>query len=348
MTTYPHLQERQFALGTVDRHPDFPGACIPKAVAAKATESPDAVALGAGSQVLTYHELDCQANRLAHSLRSLGVGRDVLVGLCLPRSADMVVGALAILKAGGAYVPMDPAYPPDRLAFMLDDAQAPVLVTNPGLAQRLPAAKREVVNIGAPQIAQEPDHRTDVEIRADDLAYVIYTSGSTGTPKGVEITHGGLANLVNWHRQAFSVTSADRASHLAGLGFDAAVWELWPYLATGASVHLVEEVTRTSAELLRDWLLAQRITVSFVPTPLAEHLLALEWPLQTALRVLLTGGDTLHHYPPANLPFVLVNNYGPTECTVVATSGPVLPGGRPGTLPPIGCAIANTRIYLLD
>ncbi|PYV86437.1 MAG: hypothetical protein DMG05_19735 [Acidobacteria bacterium] len=278
----------------------------------------------------------------------MGVGRDVLVGLCLPRSADMVVGALAILKAGGAYVPMDPAYPPDRLAFMLDDSQAPVLVTNPGLAQRLPAAKREVVNIGAPQIAQEPDHRTDVEIRADDLAYVIYTSGSTGTPKGVEITHGGLANLVSWHRQAFSLTSADRASHLAGLGFDAAVWELWPYLATGASVHLADEDCRNSAELLRDWLLARGVTISFVPTPLAEHLLALEWPRHTALRVLLTGGDTLHHYPPANLPFVLVNNYGPTECTVVATSGPVLPDGRPDGLPPIGHAIANAQIYILD
>ena len=345
MTTH----SQKFTISTTaDRHPDFPGACIPKAVAAEATARPDAVALTAGSQVLTYYELDCQANRLAHHLRSLGVSTDVLVGLCLPRSLDMVVGALGILKAGGAYVPMDPAYPPDRLAFMLDDAQAPVLVTDPCLAQRLPAAQREVVNIGAPQIAKGPHHPPHVEIMPDDLAYVIYTSGSTGRPKGVEITHGGLANLVSWHRQAFSLTSADRASHLAGLGFDAAVWELWPYLATGASVHLADEDCRNSAELLRDWLLARGVTISFVPTPLAEHLLALEWPRHTALRVLLTGGDTLHHYPSANLPFVLVNNYGPTECTVVATSGPVLPDGRPDGLPPIGRAIANAQIYLLD
>jgi non-ribosomal peptide synthetase component F len=136
---------------------------------------------------------------------------------------------------------MDPAYPADRLAFMLDDAQAPVLITSPSFAQRMPTAKREIVNINAPQIATEPDDLPLFEKAPGDLAYVIYTSGSTGRPKGVEITHGSLTNLVSWHQEAFSVTSADRASHLAGLGFDAAVWELWPYLATGASIHLADE-----------------------------------------------------------------------------------------------------------
>jgi amino acid adenylation domain-containing protein len=260
----------------------------------------------------------------------------------------MVVGALGILKAGGAYVPMDLAYPPDRLAFMLDDAQAPVLVTNPSIADRLPKAGWELANICAPEISEEPDYPPRVEIMPEDLAYVIYTSGSTGKPKGVEITHAGLANLVSWHRHAFSVTSADRASHVAGLGFDAAVWELWPYLVTGASVHMADEVTRSSAELLQKWLLDERITISFIPTPLAEHVLAMEWPRHTQVRILLTGGDTLHHYPPSNLPFTLVNNYGPTECTVVATSGPVPTGRRPDAMPPIGRAIANTQIYLLD
>jgi len=245
---------------------------------------------------------------------------------------------------------MDPAYPPDRLAFMLEDAQAPVLISSPDLAQRLPAARRQLVYLDAPQIARETADSPSVEIATGDLAYVIYTSGSTGQPKGVEVTHGGLANLVSWHRQAFSVTAADRASHVAGLGFDASVWELWPYLAAGASVHLVDESTRNSAELLRDWLLAQRITIAFVPTPLAERLLTLsqKWPRTTDLRILLTGGDTLHHYPPAELPFLLVNNYGPTECTVVATSGPVPPNGFRQMLPPIGTGIANTQIYLLD
>jgi amino acid adenylation domain-containing protein len=204
------------------------------------------------------------------------------------------------------------------------------------------------VHINDPEIAAQPDYLPRVETLPDDLAYVIYTSGSTGAPKGVEITHRGLANLVAWHQQAFSVSPVDRASHLAGLGFDAAVWELWPYLAAGASVHLIDEMARSSAELLREWLLDREITISFVPTPLAERLLAMEWPSTTTLRILLTGGDTLHHYPAHGLPFVVVNNYGPTECTVVATSGVVEPDTSLDPLPPIGCAIANTHVYLLD
>jgi len=321
---------------------------VSDAVAGHALKEPDDVALTDEFQALTYGELNRRANRLAHYLRSLGVRADALVGLCLPRSLEMVVGALGILKAGAAYVPMDPAYPADRLAFMLDDAQAPVLITSPSFAQRLPTAKREIVNINAPQIATEPDYLPLLEKTPGDLAYVIYTSGSTGRPKGVEITHGSLTNLMSWHQEAFSVTPADRASHLAGLGFDAAVWELWPYLATGASIHLVDEVTRISAECLRDWLLAKRITISFVPTPLAERLLTLEWPPTSALRILLTGGDTLRRYPTPNLPFVLVNNYGPTECTVVATSGPVEPDRSADVLPGIGRPIANTKVYILD
>jgi amino acid adenylation domain-containing protein len=327
---------------------DSPNAFVPQRVAAQAALRPEALAVSADSARLTRGALDKQANRLAWQLRALGVGRDILVGLCLPRSLEMVVGALGILRAGGAYVSMDPGYPPERLAFMLEDSQAPVLVTTPALAQRLPAGNWDAVNIGASAIQKYPADAPPVEITAADLAYVIYTSGSTGKPKGVEITHSGLANLVSWHLDAFAVSPADRASHLAGLGFDAAAWELWPYLAAGASIHLADDMTRGSAELLRDWLLARDITISFVPTPLTEQLLALEWPATTALRFLLTGGDTLRRYPPPDLPFELVNNYGPTECTVVATSGIVRSDGRTGDLPPIGGAIANTQVYLLD
>lgn len=342
MSIVPHKSVSERGL------PDLPGASLPQLVAARAAGEPGALALTAEGKTLDYGELDRRANRLANQLRSVGVTRDVLVGLCLPRSLDMVVGALGVLKAGGAFVPMDPAYPTDRLAFMLDDAPAPVLVTDQHLAHRLRAAKRELVYIDGPQLAGQPADSPPIEIGPGDLAYVIYTSGSTGRPKGVEITHGSLANLIAWHNQAFGVTAADRASQVAGPGFDAAVWELWPYLAVGASVHLAQEDTRNSAELLRDWLLSQRITVGFVPTPLAERLLALEWPREADLRIMLTGGDTLRHYPPEGLPFLLVNNYGPTECTVVATSGPVLPEQVPAMPPPIGRGIANARIHLLD
>lgn len=336
------------SFGTSRPSSDLPSMCLPESVARRAAETPGALAVAAGNDILSYGELDNRADRLAWYLRSLGVGTDVLVGLCLPRCLDMVVGALAILKAGGAYVPMDPAWPPDRHALVLEDAQSPVLITNVSLASQIPQAGQIIVDLGAAEIAAQSGDLPLGKVRRDDLAYVIYTSGSTGQPKGVEIPHGGLANLVSWHQQAFSVTSADRASHLAGLSFDAAAWELWPYLAVGASVHLVDEFTRNSSAHLRDWLVAHRITIGFVPTPLAEDLIRVKWPSNTVLRIMLTGGDTLHHYPPASLPFVLVNNYGPTECTVVATSGAVPPARHDGTLPPIGRPIANSRIHLLD
>ena len=321
---------------------------LPELVTRRAAEVPEAPAVISGAQSLSYGELDKRADHLASSLRSLGVGTDVVVGLFLPRCLEMVIGALGILKAGGAYLPMDPAWPRERLAFVLEDAQSPVLITNASLARQIPLGNQIVVDIGAPEITGQSDGLPFVKIGPDQLAYVIYTSGSTGRPKGVEIPHRGLANLISWHHQAFSVTPADRASHLAGLSFDASVWELWPYLAVGASVHLVDEFTRNSAELLQNWLVAHRITISFVPTPLAEELLRVKWPQNTALRIMLTGGDTLHHYPPAGLPFLLVNNYGPTECSVVATSGAITPDGHDSTLPPIGRPIANNMVYILD
>ena len=184
--------------------------------------------------------------------------------------------------------------------------------------------------------------------RRENLAYVIYTSGSTGEPKGAEVTYGNLLNLIFWHRSAFGVTASDRASHLAGLGFDASVWEVWPYLTAGASVALVDETTRTSPDLLRRFIVDEKINVAFVPTALAEPMIAADWPADTALRFLLTGADTLHGRPRTSLPFTLVNNYGPTECTVVATSGPIEAVGDSQELPPIGMPIANTKIYLLD
>ncbi len=180
------------------------------------------------------------------------------------------------------------------------------------------------------------------------MAYLIYTSGSTGQPKGVEVTHGGLLNLVRWHQRAFRVTPADRASQLSALGFDAAVWELWPYLAAGASIHLPDGVTTDQPEAIRDWIVSQGITISFLATPLAERLMTLEWPAKTSLRTMLTGADTLHHYPPRKLRFQLVNNYGPTECTVVATSGTVLPNEHPDRLPTIGRPIDNLQIHILN
>jgi amino acid adenylation domain-containing protein len=339
--------ERSDKIGAAGRWPE----AIHELVSCQAWRSPQAVAITAGCKSLTYLDLESRANRLAHHLRSLGVGPEIIVALCIERSISQVVGALAILKAGGAYLPLDPSYPTERLKFVLEDSKAAFLLTEDHLAERLSGSKCRVVTVNGTdriQIECQSPEMPATATRRENLAYVIYTSGSTGTPKGVEITHENLVNLVQWHQDAFHVTSEDRATYLAGLGFDASVWELWPYLTAGASVHLPEESLRTDPESLRRWLVRHEITISFVPTPLAERLSALSWPSSTSLRILLTGGDVLHRFPPPGLPFTLVNNYGPTECTVVATSGVVPARTKSSGRPTIGRPIANTRIYVLD
>src|SRR5437667_6695348 len=202
-------------------------ACVPHLVAARAAETPGGAAVVAADRVLTHKELDSRANQLAHELRALGVGPEVVVGLCFKTSPEMVVGALAILKAGGAYLPLDPAYPADRLAFILSDARCPLLVTANCVKDRLALSVQRVVTVdlSGPQSSTPPA----TKLHADNLAYVIYTSGSTGRPKGVEITHTGLLNLVFWHRYTFQVTPADRATQLAAVAFDAAGMDLCAY-----------------------------------------------------------------------------------------------------------------------
>jgi len=323
---------------------------VPDLVSLRARRTPEALALASATELVSYRSLEERANQLANYLRTLGVGPDVPVGVCLERSPSMAMAALAILKAGGAYVPLDPVYPPERLAFMLEDSQVPILITREALNQQLPRNGWKVVDLEeqGEEIAKQSVAAPEQAISGSQLAYVIFTSGSDGHPKGVQITHAALLNLVEWHLRAFDIVPADRASQLASVSFDAAVWELWPYLTVGSSVHFCDETTRLTHESLQEWLLTERISISFVPTTLAERLMTMEWPSACALRVLLTGADTLHRYPAAGLPFAVVNNYGPTECTVVATSGEVLPNDHPDRKPTIGRPIDNVQIHILD
>jgi len=316
--------------------------CIHQLFEAQVEQTPEAVAVRFVDQQFTYQELNNRSNQLAHYLKTLGVGPDVLVGICMERSWDLVVGLLGILKAGGAYVPLDPTYPQERLNWMLADSQVALLLTQ----QRLAHLRLQVPQICLDKdldITQQNQDNPVSGVSAEHLVYIIYTSGSTGKPKGVPVEHGNLLNLVSWHQKAFEVSPTTRATQIAGAAFDACGWELWPYLTAGASIHFPDEETRISPTQLRDWLLAQGITISFLPTPLAERVLALDWSKDIALRTLLTGGDKLQQSPPGSLPFAVVNNYGPTENTVVTTSGLVTAG-----VPTIGRPIGNIQVYLLD
>jgi amino acid adenylation domain-containing protein len=318
-------------------------------VHARATACPSALAVGGLDRELTYRELDRWAMAIGAGLRARGAaadGPEDLVALLLPRSPQLAAGALGALYAGSAYLPLDPEHPADRIAWTLRDAGCSAVITNPELADRVPAGPWPVTVLdrtppagaaAGPVPAYPPDR----------VAYVIYTSGSTGRPKGVQVTHGNLVNLCRWHAGAFAVTHRDRAALFSSPAFDASVWELWPYLAAGASVHVPDDDARPDPSRLRDWLLATGVTICFLPTALAELMATLEWPAGLPLRVLLTGADTLHRRPPAGLPFRFVNNYGPTECAVVATSGDVPPddGGRP---PSIGRPIGGVTVRILD
>lgn len=324
--------------------------CIHQLIARQAAATPGAVALAAGDATLSYFELNQRANQLAHTLQALGVGPDTPVALCLERSPELVIALLGILKAGGAYVPLDPSYPPERLSYMVRDTQVPVLITRQDLRARFPQQEMRILCLDSERetLARQSTADPIAQATPDHLAYVIYTSGSTGQPKGVQITHRSLLNLISWHQRAFAVTAADRATQIASPAFDASGWELWPYLACGACVLFPGEETRVSPALLRDWLIEQEISITFLPTPLAERIITLDWPRTLPLRFLLTGADTLHHYPPPNLPFALINNYGPTEATVVATSGRVPPLTDAHDTPTLGWPIAHTQIFLLD
>ena len=319
---------------------------VPEDVRAVSRSHPHSIALTHGDRQLSYEELDRRADRFAAYLAQLGVRTGDTVAICMERSFDWIIAALGIMRAGAAYVPLDAAWPESRLHFAVTDSAATAFVAREPLIERLHLSVHEIDPArDAAAIAASPE-LTPVAIDSGSLAYVIYTSGSTGTPKGVEITHANLAHLIRWHHEAFSVTRHDRASHLAGLGFDAAGWEIWPHLSAGAAICLVADEVRSSPELIQQWMLREGITIGFVPTVHAAPMMTMQWPASTSLRFLLTGGDALHHGPAVKLPFDVVNNYGPTETTVVATSCVLKPGAEGA--PPIGHSITGASVYLLD
>jgi len=333
-----------------DTHQDHPSETpVHALVEARAAAAPDSLALADDQREWTYGELNRRANQLAHAMTAQGVGPGKAVAICLRPSLETAAAALAALKIGAAYLPLDPTNPPDRLRFMLADANAAWLVVAPDAPAQL--ADWDGPGFIAEEAwdlpADTPDDNPQRAVDGAAAAYVIYTSGSTGQPKGVIVSHAALLNLVGWHRRAYAVEPASRATLLAGPAFDASVWELWPYLTAGASIHVPKAELRFDPAGLWRWFGERAVTHSFVPTPLAEALLAEKPPQGLALRWLLTGGDRLQRRPAEGFPVALINHYGPTENAVVATCGPVTPGDG-DRAPSIGRPIDNNRVYLLD
>jgi amino acid adenylation domain-containing protein len=314
----------------------------------QARRQPDAPAACSPTRSLTYGELDRQSNRVAQRLLREGLRPEATVALLFERSCAYIVAVLGVLKAGGAFVPLDPAAPDERLSFLLNDCGARCCLAQPCHAARLGSwpglvlQLDDAASVFAAESAAEPGVPADPQRRA----YIIYTSGSTGQPKGVEIEHHSLTNLVCFYHQRLQLTARDRGTMVASVTFDASVADLWPCLCAGGTVLILASDVLTDPEAFLLWLAAEGVTFTFVPTALAELMLARPWPATPALRYLLTGGDTLHIRPRPELPFAVLNTYGPTENTVDSTWSTVTAAGA--GRPSIGRGIGNVRVYVLS
>jgi amino acid adenylation domain-containing protein len=307
--------------------------------------APDAIAVQDGELRLTYLELVRYAAGLAAGLTRRGIGPGDVVAVYADRSAELVVAELSVLLAGAAYLPLDPAHPAMRISELLALSGAVAVITTAPLMSddALRGHRVDVVNL-----TEVPAERLAVPDEPDDatLAYVIFTSGSTGRPKGVAVSHGSLANLMRWHEKAYRLGPQDRTTLLSSPGFDVSVWDTWPTLAAGGTLVVPPAQVRISPPDLVSWLADEQITVTHLPTPLADAVLDERWPSHTVLRLMHVGGSALQRGAPPGLPFSLVNVYGPAECTVAVTTATVLPGGP--VPPPIGFPIDGVRCYVLD
>ncbi|HEY0784171.1 MAG TPA: amino acid adenylation domain-containing protein, partial [Thermoanaerobaculia bacterium] len=332
-------------------------ATLGELIAAQARATPGAVAVQFEETALTYGEIDAQAEALAVRLRSLGAEPGTLVGLCVERSLEMMVGLYAILKAGAAYVPLDPGDPAERLEFMILDSQVPVLLTQSALADRLPPSTARVVPLDRPAEAEERGDVSGagdapVRVDPDDLAYVIYTSGSTGRPKGAMNTHRAIRNRLLWMQSAYGLTADDRVLQKTPVSFDVSVWELfWPLLV-GARLVVARPGGHQDPAYLVDVIAAQGITVvHFVPSMLRVFVETPDLERCRDLRRVIASGEAL---PPdlvvrfaARLDVPLENLDGPTEAAVDVTAWRCEPDGERGVVP-IGRPIGNLEIHLLD
>ena len=350
LTTLSELEQRQLLVEWNDTQSDYPqGECLHQLIEAQVERSPDSVALVFENRQLTYRELNARANQLARHLRVLGVGPEVLVGLCMERSLELMVGLLGILKAGGAYVPLDPEYPQQRLEVINADARVCVLLTQDSLVERLADIGVPVLRIDAdwPTIQYQQRANGLSPANPDNLAYVMFTSGSTGRPKGVQIQHRSVANFIETMRLSPGLNKDDAFVSVTTMSFDISVLELFLPLLTGSRLIIAgPDTVRDGEQLAR---LATRSSATIMQGTPATWRLLLEAGWQgTADFKILVGGQALSRELATQLlrgPTQVWNMYGPTETTIWSTVDQVHPAPDAIT---IGRPIANTQVYVLD
>ncbi|MEH2283675.1 MAG: amino acid adenylation domain-containing protein [Nostoc sp.] len=349
-------EKHQLLLEWNDTKVEYPQQlCIHELFEAQVEKTPDAIAVVFEDQQLTYRELNAKANQLAHYLCSLGVKPEVLVGICVERSLYMIIGLLGILKAGGGYIPLDPSYPKERLAYMLEDSQPRVLLTQQQLVETLPTHKAEVICLNSDWelIAQHSKHNPNSHLSSDNLAYIIYTSGSTGQPKGAMNTHRGICNRLLWMQDKYQLTATDRVLQKTPFSFDVSVWEFfWP-LITGARLVVAQPEGHRDPNYLVNVIAQQQITtIHFVPSMLQVFLEAENLEICNCLQRVIVSGEALAVQLQQRffnrLNAQLHNLYGPTEAAIDVTFWQCQDSVTNQNTVPIGRPIANIQIYLLD
>ncbi len=352
--------QKQLLVEWNQTHREYPTQtkCIHELFEDQASRSPNAIAVEQDGQKLTYRELSDRANKIAHYLQSLGVKPETLIGICVDRSSEMIIGLLGILKAGGAYVPLDPAYPQERLADILADTQLNILLTQARFQEKLSdyAGKTVCLDTDWKVIAQHSTTKPISNVQLDNLAYIIYTSGSTGKPKGVMIEHRSLINFVITATDEYGINASDHILQFASICFDTSIEEIFPCLLVGATLVLrTEQILHSSDEFwrcCREW----QLTVLDLPTAYWHQLVAELTPqdgrIPASLKTVIIGGEeaqlekvkhwhsSVAHFPN---PPQLFNSYGPTEATVVTTLHRFN-----STSVTIGRPISNTQVYVLD
>jgi len=336
---------------------DYPkDICVHELFEDIAKKYPDSIALVDNNQTCTYGELNSKANQLASFLIKKGLNTEDLVCIGFERSIEMVIAMLGVMKAGGAYVPIDPSYPAERIAHILEDSQSKILLTQESLKDKFQSNDLATYCLDSQWeiISKESSENHNRAIHSKNLIYVIYTSGSTGKPKGTLIEHQGFVNLVCAYKHLFGQTHGDRLTQVSSPGFDGAAYEIWSCLTAGSSLYFVDDELRQDTVRLQHWLIDNGITISYQPTPIGEILINYDWPENIALKTLYVAGDRLNHFPKTDLPFSLYNLYGPSETTVGATAALVPPQSAVPTqsngeaTPHIGRPIENVKIYILD